>query len=53
MAAIARSGSVADLVGYDLRMLPSDPADRATVCPECGHAWKLDGTPDVKGARRG
>jgi hypothetical protein len=28
--------------GYDLRMLPADPADGATVCPECGCAWKLD-----------
>ncbi|MFH1746189.1 MAG: hypothetical protein ABIG44_04010 [Planctomycetota bacterium] len=27
--------------GYDLRMLPTDPADGATVCPECGCAWKL------------
>ena len=28
--------------GYDLRLLPSDPADGATVCPECGCAWRLD-----------
>ncbi len=27
--------------GYDLRMLPVDPEDGATVCPECGCAWKL------------
>lgn len=27
--------------GYDLRRLPVDPADGATVCPECGHAWIL------------
>lgn len=27
--------------GYDLRMLPRDPADGATVCPECGCAWRL------------
>jgi len=27
--------------GYDLRMLPTDPADGATVCPECGCAWRL------------
>lgn len=27
--------------GYDLRMLPVDPADGATVCPECGCAWRL------------
>ena len=29
--------------GYDLRLLPTEPADYATVCPECGCAWKLDG----------
>jgi len=28
--------------GYDLRLLPPDPADGATVCPECGHAWRLN-----------
>ncbi|UCG16522.1 MAG: zinc ribbon domain-containing protein [Phycisphaerales bacterium] len=28
--------------GYDLRMLPVDPQDGATVCPECGCAWRLD-----------
>jgi hypothetical protein len=27
--------------GYDLRMLPTDPRDGATVCPECGCAWRL------------
>ena len=27
--------------GYDLRLLPVDPADGATVCPECGAAWRL------------
>jgi len=29
--------------GYDLRLLPTDPADGATVCPECGCAWRLEG----------
>lgn len=29
--------------GYDIRGLPTDPADGATVCPECGCAWQLDG----------
>jgi hypothetical protein len=29
--------------GYDLRLLPVDPTDGATVCPECGCAWKLAG----------
>ena len=29
--------------GYDLRMLPTDPEDGATVCPECGCAWILGG----------
>lgn len=28
--------------GYDLRLLPADPADGATVCPECGCAWRLE-----------
>ena len=27
--------------GYDLRLLPSSPEDGATVCPECGCAWRL------------
>ena len=27
--------------GYDIRCLPTDPADGATVCPECGCAWRL------------
>ncbi|HUU82924.1 MAG TPA: hypothetical protein VM243_05405 [Phycisphaerae bacterium] len=27
--------------GYDLRLLPTDAADGATVCPECGCAWRL------------
>ena len=27
--------------GYDLRLLPTDPTDEATVCPECGCAWEL------------
>jgi hypothetical protein len=29
--------------GYDLRLLPTDPQDGATVCPECGCAWRLTG----------
>ncbi len=32
--------------GYDLRMLPVDTADGATICPECGHAWHLSDTSD-------
>jgi hypothetical protein len=27
--------------GYDIRGLPADPEDGATVCPECGCAWRL------------
>ena len=27
---------------YDLRLLPTDPTDGATVCPECGCAWLID-----------
>ncbi len=30
--------------GYDIRGLPIDSSDGATVCPECGCAWKLDAT---------
>ena len=30
--------------GYDLRLLPADPVNRMTVCPECGHGWKLENT---------
>ena len=28
--------------GYDLSRSERDPADGATVCPECGCAWNLD-----------
>ena len=28
--------------GYDIRGLPVDPQDGATICPECGCAWRLD-----------
>jgi len=28
--------------GYDIRLLPVDASDGATVCPECGCAWRLD-----------
>ena len=27
--------------GYDIRRLPTDAVDGATVCPECGCAWDL------------
>ena len=27
--------------GYDLRLLPVEPEDGVTICPECGCAWKL------------
>ncbi len=27
--------------GYDLRLLPPDPEDHTTVCPECGCAWRF------------
>jgi len=30
--------------GYDIRGLPTAPEDGATVCPECGCAWRLDGS---------
>ena len=28
--------------GYDIHGLPTDPEDGATVCPECGCAWRLE-----------
>jgi hypothetical protein len=28
--------------GYDLHDLPRDPSDGATVCPECGCAWRTE-----------
>jgi ssDNA-binding Zn-finger/Zn-ribbon topoisomerase 1 len=28
--------------GYDLKRLPADARDGATVCPECGCAWKVN-----------
>ena len=27
--------------GYDIRGLPTAPEDGATICPECGCAWRL------------
>ncbi len=33
--------------GYDLRLLPVDAADGATVCPECGCAWRLGASDSV------
>jgi hypothetical protein len=29
--------------GYDLRELPADEEDGATICPECGCVWKVGG----------
>ena len=29
--------------GYDIRALPPAAEDSATVCPECGCAWRLEG----------
>jgi hypothetical protein len=29
--------------GYNIRGLLPDPVDSATLCPECGCAWQLDG----------
>jgi hypothetical protein len=31
--------------GYDLRGLPTAPEDGATICPECGYAWRLPHEP--------
>ncbi len=36
--------------GYDIRGLPAAVEDGATVCPECGCAWRLDETADSGGA---
>ena len=36
--------------GYNLRLLPVDPADGATVCPECGCAWLLEDADDPDAA---
>ena len=33
--------------GYDVRGLPTAPEDGATVCPECGCAWRLGQTGTV------
>jgi hypothetical protein len=33
--------------GYDLRNLPVDGTDSATICPECGCAWKLASSPET------
>lgn len=30
--------------GYDIHGLPAEEPDGATVCPECGCAWRLDDT---------
>jgi hypothetical protein len=39
--------------GYDIRGLPVDPTDGATVCPECGCAWDLDAGGDDAGCGGG
>ncbi|MHC4349101.1 MAG: hypothetical protein ACYS15_11295 [Planctomycetota bacterium] len=36
--------------GYDLRDLPSDANDGATICPECGCAWMLSQADQTEGA---
>jgi len=36
--------------GYDLRLLPADPEDGATICPECGCAWQLNHAPKAPAA---
>ncbi len=33
--------------GYDIRGLPTDPEDGATICPECGCAWEVDSSQAV------
>lgn len=36
--------------GYDLRLLPTQPEDGTTVCPECGCAWELGERPSAHGS---
>lgn len=43
VAAVMLSHQRCPHCGYDLRMLRTDPNDGATVCPECGCAWRLNG----------
>jgi hypothetical protein len=33
--------------GYDIHGLPADEEDGATVCPECGCAWRVDAREDA------
>ena len=37
--------------GYDIRGLPTDPEDGATLCPERGCAWRLDSPTTVADSR--
>ena len=39
--------------GYDIRLLSTDPTDDATICPECGCAWRMKNadSANVSGAR--
>jgi hypothetical protein len=39
--------------GYDIRLLPVDAADGATVCPECGCGWRLEGSQAARGGDDG
>ena len=39
--------------GYDLRLLPLDLTDGATVCPECGFAWRLQDSQTARGHGHG
>ena len=39
--------------GYDIHGLNADETDGATVCPECGCAWRLEDAPSAKGAGDG
>jgi hypothetical protein len=38
--------------GYDIRGLPTAAEDAATICPECGCAWRLDDTQIAGGQGR-
>jgi len=36
--------------GYDIRGLPVEPDDGATICPECGCAWMLEKSDNAAGS---
>ena len=39
--------------GYDIRGLPTEPDDGATICPDCGCAWRLEKSSAVARSKDG